>query len=392
MKPLTLERLVGILSAFLQSPRAVRVLANGGLAAVTNIVGMAELMIHRGMSAYPNLATRTNRVTTLRAWLGSDIRHLKPGSLTKRLANIRVYLNDIMVYAKHTFRNGRFQPLDTEVGNYRIRDFDPPANEAQAVNFRPVDYHFWSNISQGLVRSYRGVKYMFANNHLLARTLTEPETFLTDLIDLIEATGTVLPTKRSLRVSLETGSDNMTKIDDASIVLENIDVTLDLNGYPFTLRDLSPRVSLDSKVYIVPDRLGADHVVTQQVFLTLQDRVERELFPIVRQVIGAGLTAENQAEVIQRMVPILFQQNVIKPADTAALSEAVLEKFEKRFIEIALQKWDVWSQAMDIARDHPGLDAAVEQALRDHARTHFLSGKFVKETTDIQFFDFGTTP
>ena len=391
MKPLTFERLLSVLAAFLQSPRSVRTLADGGFDSLYNLLGVAELLIHRGMARHPELRERTERITLLRVLLQTDLATLSPAAFTKRLGNVRTYLTGIITYGKATWKNGAFRPLDVTVGKYRIREVADPRGDDPEFALRSLDYHFWSNVSQGFTRGYRSVKYMFANNDLLAQTLVEPEIHLGDLLDLIRATGTELPPSLTLGVSLETGSNNMTKIDDFTIVLEKIDVTLDLGGYSFTIPEISPRASLDSKVYLQPKDLARPDTVVQQAFLTLQDRIERDLVPVIHHAIDSGLTPALQADVIAEIFPILFHQRVVKPSDTTSvpdLPEDLPGKFADKFVELGLQHWEVWLEAKGWDVTHPHLDAAVEAAMRAHAEKHFKSGKFIYETDSIQMFDF----
>lgn len=356
---------------FIGSTTFINALKKGDFDEVAEAIGEVEHVITQGFLKHDKLKDKVERKSSLTAFLFDDLPNLKANTLSKRISNIQIFLTDILKYHQ------RLENSTYKTGKYEIYK-----NET-------LDEHFWRNVSTGLSWKYRHLKAMFANNHILSKLMDEPAAFTGRLESKIEALGTTLPKDKHIEVGLESGSRYVDKIDDAMIAMEVPELIVKTAGNAINLGKQFIRSTYDSKFYILPDRIGDAKTLKQQIHLTFQDRVKDELVPILRKIIDSDLTPDQQAEAIEKLIPVMFQHYVVKPKDTKAVSQSVNDMYAEAFKTEGRAHFEaiINTEITGFDSNFEHLAKAVERGIDAHAEDHFRTGAFVVEHSDLKFFD-----
>lgn len=386
MIPPNAKSIIDYVLGLLTDPKVKRLLIDGDFDEIFKLLGKAEQLVVNGIKRHPNIEARGDRFSMLRRFLFSDIDNLSGKTLGKRIANILIFLRDIEKYEE--LLSGSKKLI---VSSYEI-------------SAKPtLDFHFYSNISTGLAIDYKRMKAYFANNHILSQALDAPGVLLFDTLDLIKNAGTDMGnTVKKLKIGLENGSKYVDKIDDLMIEIEIPQFVMKIGNKRLDFGTIKLEVSFDSKFLIDPSNVASK--VGQQIALTFQDRVSKNLHPMLKQITSSTLSIPEQEEAVKKLIPVIFQHYIIRPTEEINLvadgikpfpndrlvPQEVFDKYADRFIEDALPHFKEVINDLDpnFLTNNPHLEGALQQGIINHANTHFRSERFIKETSQLTYFDF----
>ncbi len=386
MIPAKAKTIIDYVIGLLTDPKVKRLLIEGDFDEIFKLLGKAEQLVVNGIKRNPKIEARGDRFSMLRRFLFSDIDNLSGKTLGKRLANILIYLRDIEKYEDH-LSNGKKLVIST---------YEITAKSS-------LDFHFYSNISTGLAIDYKCMKPYFANNHILSQVLDAPGVLLFDTLDVIKDAGTDLTnTVKKIKIGLENGSKYVDQIDDLMIELEIPQFVMKIGGKSLDFGTIKLEVSFDSKFLLDPSNVASK--IGQQIALTFQDRVSKNLHPMLKQITSSNLSIPEQEEAVKKLIPVIFQHYIIRPTEEINLvadgikpfpndrlvPQEVFDKYADRFIEDALPHFKKVLNELDpsFLSNNPHLEGALQQGIINHANTHFRSERFIKEASQLTYFDF----
>jgi hypothetical protein len=311
----------------------------------------------------------------------------RPGiSVADKAALASIIFGDILKYNSRLFAGQRLPVNDLRTlvksgsAPNQVGDFD--------IYVTPFfDEHFWKNLSIGLARDSRiFLRAYAANNHLMMNILDNPADFIQDLLPRLSNLD--LAQNLELTLGLENLSFMSTKIDDSSIFARVPKLQWNtIDGRKIDLLDdFIFRVSYDSKVYINPNRIIDAHVLQQQMDLLFGDRIRDNIVPLLRKLDDPALALSDidKIDIIEHYVPAIFLHYIYMPKDVA-VSATTHIKYAEAIQDLTKYRLEpmIPDDLQGTLRLHWFMDA-----LSHHVSTHFSSGRYINQNSNMRYFDF----
>ncbi len=368
---LFLKRLV----EFINNPKILRALLDGELDEIAGVIGVTEEIITAGLRNHPDLHQYISRSTNLSRLLYMGFQKLDGPARKYRLINTRRHLGSILNYTR--LLRGRSQ---LEIKDYIIEPLPK------------LDYYYWKNIASALlgkatprIPARARLKFMMANNHILDLTLINPGIFVQPMVDAIRRTPTTLSGKIRLKFGLENQADNMPKIDDGMFVLDIPNLSFHTGERIVSVGSIKAFLTIDSKFLMEIRGIGSRKTVKQQMLQALGHRVEQSLLPVLKSMESQAISLQEQAKILDQLIPIVFQHQILKPRDTDDITQTLMNRYGDEFVSYAEYHFFPYFSAHGISDDVFDL---VMNSMNKHADDHFRTGNFINKSSKLYYHDY----